>query len=278
MMEMPNQDEPLEEAVEVAGSDQEETENTLTEAASEGETSITEEITSQTAAEDTSPTEEPEPPSVSEEITASKQGEIQVDDILKTDFQTDDLFADETLAEETEQDDGRAWYVVHCYSGYENKVRHNLEQRIETMGMKDEIFDVVVPTEEEIEVKEGKRRTVERRVFPGYILVNLILSEESWYVVRNTPGVTGFVGMGSTPTPLRSEEVSQIIKRMEADAPRIKVTFKSGERVRIVDGPFNDFRGTVDEIDMERAKVRVMVNFFGRETPIELDFLQVEKA
>jgi transcriptional antiterminator NusG len=177
-----------------------------------------------------------------------------------------------------EEGDGRAWYVVHCYSGYENKVRHNLEQRIESMGMKDKIFDVVVPTEEEIEVKEGKRRTVERRVFPGYILVNMILSEESWYVVRNTPGVTGFVGMGNTPTPLRPEEVAQIIKRMEAEAPRIKVTFKPGERVRIVDGPFNDFRGTVSEIDMERAKVRVMVNFFGRETPVELDFLQVEKA
>jgi transcriptional antiterminator NusG len=180
--------------------------------------------------------------------------------------------------EEQGEGDGRSWYVVHCYSGYENKVRHNLEQRIETMGMKDKIFDVVVPTEEEIEVKEGKRRTVERRVFPGYILVNMIMTEESWYVVRNTPGVTGFVGMGNQPTPLRSEEVAQIIKRMEAEAPRIKVTFKPGERVRIVDGPFNDFRGTVSEIDMERAKVRVMVNFFGRETPVELDFLQVEKA
>jgi transcriptional antiterminator NusG len=180
--------------------------------------------------------------------------------------------------DEVSQEDGRAWYVVHCYSGYENKVRHNLEQRIESMGMKDRIFDVVVPTEEEIEVKEGKRRTVERRVFPGYILVNMVMSEESWYVVRNTPGVTGFVGMGTQPTPLRPEEVAQIIKRMEAEAPHIKVTFKSGERVRIVDGPFNDFRGTVAEIDMERAKVRVMVNFFGRETPVELDFLQVEKA
>jgi len=177
-----------------------------------------------------------------------------------------------------EPDDGRAWYVLHCYSGYENKVRHNLEQRIETMGMKETIFDVVVPTEEEIEVKEGKRKTVERRVFPGYILVNMVLSEDSWYVVRNTPGVTSFVGQGNEPLPLRPEEVATIIKRMEADAPRIKVTFKQGERVRIVDGPFNDFRGTVDEIDMERAKVRVMVNFFGRETPVELDFLQVEKA
>jgi transcriptional antiterminator NusG len=188
--------------------------------------------------------------------------------------------SEEVVAEvfEEEPDDGRAWYVVHCYSGYENKVRHNLEQRIESMGMKEGIFDVVVPTEEEIEVKEGKRKTVERRVFPGYILVNMILTEESWYVVRNTPGVTSFVGQGNEPQALRPEEVSSIIKRMEADAPRIKVTFKQGERVRIVDGPFNDFRGTVDEIDMDRAKVRVMVNFFGRETPVELDFLQVEKA
>jgi transcriptional antiterminator NusG len=174
--------------------------------------------------------------------------------------------------------EGPAWYVIHCYSGYENKVRHNLEQRIETMGMKDRIFDVVIPTQEEVEVKEGKRRTVERHIFPGYVLVNMALSEESWYVVRNTPGVTGFVGMGNTPTALRPEEVSQIIKRMEAEAPMVKVSFKVGERVRIVDGPFNDFRGNVSEIDMERTKVRVMVNFFGRETPVELDFLQVEKA
>jgi len=174
--------------------------------------------------------------------------------------------------------EGSAWYVIHCYSGYENKVRHNLEQRIETMGMKDKIFDVVIPTQEEIEVKDGKRRTVERHIFPGYVLVNMELSEDSWYVVRNTPGVTGFVGMGNTPTALRPEEVSQIIKRMEADAPTVKVTYKVGERVRIIDGPFNDFRGVVSEIDMERTKVRVNVSFFGRETPVELDFLQVEKA
>lgn len=174
--------------------------------------------------------------------------------------------------------DQRSWYVIHCYSGYENKVRYNLEQRIETMEMKEKIFDVVIPTQEEIEVKDGKRRVVERHVFPGYVLVNMILSEESWYVVRNTPGVTGFVGMGNQPTALRPEEVSQILKRMEAEAPHIKVSFKVGERVRIVDGPFNDFRGTVAELDMERTKVRVMVNFFGRETPVELDFLQVEKA
>ena len=173
--------------------------------------------------------------------------------------------------------DGRAWYVVHCYSGYENKVRHNLEQRIESMGMKDQIFDVVIPTQEEIEVRDGKRRSIERHVFPGYVLVNMLMSEESWYVVRNTPGVTGFVGMGNDPIPLRPEEVSQILRRMEAEAPTIKVTYKPGERVRIIDGPFNDFPGVVDEIDMDRSKVRVMVNFFGRSTPVELDFLQVEK-
>ncbi|MCH8342108.1 MAG: transcription termination/antitermination protein NusG [Chloroflexi bacterium] len=180
--------------------------------------------------------------------------------------------------EVTEPDDDRQWYVVHCYSGYENKVRHNLEQRIETMDMKGKIFDVVVPTEEEIEVRNGKRRTVERRVFPGYILVQMIMDEDSWYVVRNTPGVTGFVGMGNDPTPLRPEEVSQIVKRMEAEAPRIKVTFDVGQKVRIIDGPFNDFIGTVDDIDMDKGKVRVMVSFFGRDTPVELDFLQVEKA
>jgi len=188
--------------------------------------------------------------------------------------------AEETEARSgaSEPQDSRAWYVVHCYSGYENKVKHNLEQRIETMQMQDQIFQVVVPTEDEIEVREGKRRVVERRVFPGYILVQMLLSDDSWYVVRNTPGVTGFVGMGNTPTPLRYEEVQSIMKRMEAEAPKIKVTFKSGQKVRIIDGPFNEFIGMVDAIDMERAKVRVLVSFFGRETPVELDFLQVEKA
>jgi len=214
----------------------------------------------------------PEAPAPPSETTEG----LQLDPALAETQEAEEAL--ETPAEEQEPDDGRRWYVIHCYSGYENKVRHNLEQRIETMDMKDKIFDVVVPTEEEIEVKEGKRRTVERRVFPGYILVQMIMDEDSWYVVRNTPGVTGFVGMGNEPTPLRPEEVAQIVKRMEAEAPRIKVTYKPGQKVRIIDGPFNDFIGTVDEIDMERAKVRVMVSFFGRETPVELDFLQVEKA
>jgi len=188
------------------------------------------------------------------------------------------IVADGASDERTEPEDSRQWYVVHCYSGQENKVRHAIEQRIETMGMQDKIFDVVVPTEEEIEVREGKRRTIERRVFPGYILVQMIMDEDSWYVVRNTPGVTGFVGMGNEPTPLRPEEVSGIMRRMEAEAPKIKVTFKPGQKVRIIDGPFNEFIGTVSDIDMEKAKVRVLVSFFGRETPVELDFLQVEKA
>lgn len=172
----------------------------------------------------------------------------------------------------------RHWYVVHCYSGYENKVRHAIEQRIETMGMRDKIFDVIVPTEEEIEVKEGKRKKVERRVFPGYILVEMVMDEDSWYVVRNTPGVTGFVGMGNDPTPLRPEEVKQILDRMDSDIVRVKVTFKIGQKVRIVDGPFNDFIGTVAAIDQDKSKVRVMVSFFGRDTPVELDFLEVEKV
>jgi transcriptional antiterminator NusG len=188
-----------------------------------------------------------------------------------------DILDEAGFKPEEDSDDARKWYVIHCYSGYENKVRHAIEQRIETMGMENKIFDVVVPTEEQIEIKDGKRRTVERRVFPGYILVQMMLDEDSWYVVRNTPGVTGFVGMGNKPTPLREDEVAQIMKRMEADAPVVKVTFKAGQKVRIVDGPFNDIIGTVEEIDVDRAKVRVLVSFFGRDTPVELDFLQVEK-
>ncbi len=175
-------------------------------------------------------------------------------------------------------DTGRQWYVVHCYSGYENKVRHAIEQRIETMGMRDKIFDVIVPTQEEVEIKEGKRRSVERRVFPGYILVEMKMDEDSWYVVRNTPGVTGFVGMGNDPTPLRQEEVKAIMDRMESTDVVYAVKFKVGEKVRIVDGPFNDFIGTVAAIDQDKTKVRVMVNFFGRDTPVELDFLEVEKV
>jgi len=178
---------------------------------------------------------------------------------------------------EKEPDDGRAWYVIHSYSGYENKVKANLEQRIESMGMQDQIFEVIIPTEEEIEIHDGKRRTVERRVFPGYLLVHMIMNNDSWSVVRNTPGVTGFAGMGNEPTPLRDDEVEAIMRRIESQAPRVKVTFQRGQRVRIIDGPFTDFVGTVDDINMDKNRVRVLVSFFGRETPVELDFLQVEK-
>jgi len=173
--------------------------------------------------------------------------------------------------------DERSWYVVHSYSGYENKVKKNLEQRIETMGMQDKIFRVIVPTEEEVEIRDGQRRTSRRRVFPGYILVHMIMDDESWYVVRNTPGVTGFVGSGSKPLPLSQEEVDKILQRMETEQPRIKVSFRIGETVRIVEGPFADFMAVVDELYPERGKVRVLVSFFGRETPVEMDFLQVEK-
>jgi transcriptional antiterminator NusG len=226
----------------------------------------------QAEAEEAEVEEEPEPELTLEEALAAPIfGERQAEE------QEETPEPDEAV-DLPEGDDDRHWYVVHCYSGYENKVRHAIEQRIETMGMDDKIFDVIVPTEEEIEIKEGKRRTVERRVFPGYVLVQMIMDEDSWYVVRNTPGVTGFVGMGNTPTPLSGLEVSQIMKRMEAEAPVVKVTFRPGQKVRIIDGPFNDIVGVVDEIDMERAKVRVMVSFFGRDTPVELDFLQVEKT
>lgn len=169
------------------------------------------------------------------------------------------------------------WYVVHTYSGYENKVRQNLEQRIRSMGVVDRIFHVLVPSEEEIEIRDGQRRTVQRKIFPGYILVQMLLSDETWHVVRHTPGVTGFVGPGSNPVPLPEHEVQAILKQIEAEAPKIRVEFTIGQAVRIVDGPFSDFEGVVDEIDQEKGKVRVLVSFFGRETPIELDFMQIER-
>lgn len=179
--------------------------------------------------------------------------------------------------EEEESTEGRNWFVIHSYSGYENKVRKNLEHRIESLDMQDKIFQVVVPTEDEIELKDGQRRTVERRIFPGYILVEMLMDEDSWYVVRNTPGVTGFVGSIRRPTPLRRRDVDRILKRMRAETPRVKVTFRPGQKVRIADGPFEDFVGAVDEIYPDKGKVRILVSFFGRETPVELDFLQVEK-
>ncbi|WP_305791264.1 transcription termination/antitermination protein NusG [Thermogemmatispora onikobensis] len=173
----------------------------------------------------------------------------------------------------------RAWYAIHTYSGYENKVKSHLEARIASMNMRDKIFRVVVPMEEEVEIKQGQRRTVQRKVFPGYVLVEMILTEESWYVVRNTPGVTSFVGSGTRPVPLQEHEVRAILKQVseEAEKPKTKVSFTKGQSVRVIDGPFTDFIGTVSDINMDRNKVTVLVSFFGRETPVVLDFLQVEK-
>ncbi len=170
------------------------------------------------------------------------------------------------------------WFVIHTYSGYENKVKTNLEHRVESMGAQDQIFQVVIPTEDEIEIRDGQRRTVQRKVFPGYVLVLMLLTDHSWHVVRNTPGVTGFVGSGSKPTPLMDQEVKQILKAMKREAPKVKVSFSRGERVKVVDGPFTDFIGVVDDINLEKGKVRVLVSFFGRETPVELDFLQVSRV
>ena len=171
-----------------------------------------------------------------------------------------------------------AWYVIHSYSGYENKVKKNLEHRIESMDMQDKIFQVVVPTEEEIELKDGQRRVVERRVFPGYVLVQMIMDEQSWYVVRNTPNVTGFVGMGNKPTALPDDEVKRIMRQLESEEPKIKVDFKVGQKVRIVEGAFAEFTGLVQELHPDKGRARVMVSFFNRDTPVDVDFLQLEKV
>jgi transcription termination/antitermination protein NusG len=175
-------------------------------------------------------------------------------------------------------EDEAQWYVIHAYSGHEDKVKKNLERRIESMDMHDRILDVLVPMEDEIEIKDGKRRHVQKRIFPGYILVRMRMSDESWYVVRNTPGVTSFVGSGNKPVPLQEKEVKGILKQMKQEAPKVRIEYQLGETVRVVDGPFTDFLGKVDEINAEKGKLKVLVNMFGRETPVELDLLQVEKV
>ena len=175
------------------------------------------------------------------------------------------------------------WYIIHTYSGQEERVKKNLEQRIASMDVKDRIFQVVVPTEEEIEIREGKRQSVRKKVFPGYILVQMAMDDNSWHVVRNTPGVTGFVSAEDEqerrpkPVPLEESEVESILKQMESEAPKVRIGFTTGQSVRITDGPFTDFIGVVDQVMADRGKVRILVSFFGRETPVELDFLQIEK-
>lgn len=202
-----------------------------------------------------------------------------VDVELREDGDSSELVEDEASAATEEQLTGPRpeWYVVHSYSGKENKVKKNLEHRAESMNMTDRILQIVVPTETEIEIKEGIRREVERQVFPGYILIEMIMDEDSWYVVRNTPGVTSFVGMGNKPSPLSQDEVNHIMSRIESDEPRVKVSFDVGERVRIIEGPFAEFTGVVDTLEPEKGKARVMVSFFNRETPVEVDFLQLER-
>ncbi|WP_048817894.1 transcription termination/antitermination protein NusG [Desulforamulus hydrothermalis] len=169
------------------------------------------------------------------------------------------------------------WYVVHTYSGYENKVKANLEKRIESMNMEDKIFRILVPMEDEVEIKNGKKKVSKKKVFPGYVLVEMIMTDDSWYVVRNTPGVTGFVGTGSKPIPLSQEEAKAIIKQMGLEEPKTRIDVSVGENVKVIDGPFENFAGVIEEIYPEKGKVKVMVSMFGRETPIELDFSQIEK-
>ncbi len=175
------------------------------------------------------------------------------------------------------EDNEKQWFVIHTYSGYEERVRKNLEQRTKFMDSGNEIFEVVIPTEEEIEVRSGQRRTVTKKILPGYVLVQMKMNDHSWDVVRNTPGVTGFVSSGSKPVPLPEEEVDRIMKKMAAGAPSVKVGFRKGQSVRVTGGPFIDFVGVVDDISTEKGKVKVLLSIFGRDTPVELDFLQVEK-
>jgi len=169
------------------------------------------------------------------------------------------------------------WYVLHTYSGYENKVKKTIESRVEAFDMGDRVFEVVVPTQEEVEIKDGQRKTVQRKVFPGYVLVRMTMDEDTWYQLRNTPGVTGFVSQDNKPVPLSGDVATNVLQEMEAEAPKVNVSFALGDTVRIIDGPFADFRGEVDEVNNEKGKIKVLVSFFGRETPVELDFLQAER-
>jgi transcription termination/antitermination protein NusG len=169
------------------------------------------------------------------------------------------------------------WYVVHTYSGYENKVQQNLLKQIEVKGMGDRIKDVLIPTEEQVEIRRGKRRTVEKKIFPGYILIHMELTDETWYMVRNTPGVTGFIGDGTKPTPLPENEVASLLKRMGLATPKVTVTWKENDGVRVLSGPFSGFTGVIRKLDENKEKVTVMLSIFGRETPVELEFDKVEQ-
>jgi len=174
-------------------------------------------------------------------------------------------------------DNEKKWYAIHTYSGYEERVKKNLEQRIKSMDSANEISEVIIPTEEEVEIKGGQKRSIQKKILPGYILVEMVMNDVTWAITRNTPAVTGFVGSGGKPIALQQNEVDQILKRMRSETPKIKVGFKQGQSVRVTDGPFTDFVGIVDEVSIEKGKVKVLLSLFGRETPVELDYLQVEK-
>jgi transcriptional antiterminator NusG len=241
------------------------------------------------------------------DMTAEAETKVEAEkdnDAMANSAQDEPVAADDASQESEPEPDApvkRVWYVVHCYSGYENKVKKGLEQRINSLSLQNSIFRVVVPIEREVEIREGQRKNIERRVFPGYILVEMMelvdretltadateaqkklaaQSDEVWYAVRNTPGVTGFVSSGDQqrPVPLRQDEVDKILKRMESEEPKVHVSFRVGQAVNIIDGPFAEFKGNVEAVDMLKGKVRVLVSFFGRETPVELDLLQVEKV
>lgn len=171
----------------------------------------------------------------------------------------------------------KRWYVLHTYSGYEDAVAKSLKQRVESLGVEDKIFNVIVPKEKKVKIKNGKKKVVEEKIYPGYVLVEMIVTDDSWYVVRNTPNVTGFVGAGTVPLPVSIDEMGQLKKRMDAEEPEYNIDFKKGDTIKIVDGPFKDFDGKVSGIDKEKGKVKVLINMFGRDTPLELDSLQIKK-
>jgi transcription termination/antitermination protein NusG len=213
-------------------------------------------------------------PAVAEEAIVEDEASIEDEASVEEEAPTEE-------AAPPKPKDNRNWFVVHTYSGYENKVKANLERRIHSMGMQDKIFRVLVPMEDEVEFKDGKRKITPKKVFPGYVLVEMIMDDQSWYVVRNTQGVTGFVGSpgpGEKPVPLQDKEVKTILKQMGIEAPKLKIDFKKGDRVKVTSGPFFDFTGVVDEIAPEKERLRALISIFGRETPVELEFFQVEKV
>lgn len=230
--------------------------------------------------------ESTETPEVADQIIEKMDDEIvenEIDEIEEKESSEmtpeQEQEAEEVIRRMTQKQTGdRGWYVIHTYSGYEEQVAENLKQRIESMSMEDKIFQVLVPKEKQIEMKNGKRRTIEKRIFPGYVMVEMIVTDDSWYIVRNTPNVTGFIGLGIRPTPMGQEEIDRLKKRMGVDEPKYKIEFRPGDLISINDGPLKGFEAKVTEIDESKGKVKVLVSMFGRETPVSLDFLQVKKV